>query len=145
MATREATHRCFLINIPFYKYISIAFASLTRLLPLAGHGYGWRWRARASTSHVLPWVRQFTCGRCAFSHMQIIEASQTRWLCSWYGGVITLIVSWMTSLYTLHQLVALHEYEGKRFNRRAPCFSPHPTSTCDSTLRSDWLVYTAFE
>lgn len=27
------------------------------------------------------------------------------------------MLSWIISLYTLHQLVALHEYKGNRFNR----------------------------
>ena len=31
--------------------------------------------------------------------------------------MVTLVLSWVISLYTLHQLVALHEFEGKRFNR----------------------------
>lgn len=35
----------------------------------------------------------------------------------WAGGTVTLVLSWVVSLYTLHQLVALHEYKGKRFNR----------------------------
>jgi amino acid permease len=35
----------------------------------------------------------------------------------WPGGMVVLVLSWVISLYTLHQLVALHEFEGKRFNR----------------------------
>ena len=37
--------------------------------------------------------------------------------CRWYGGIVVLVLSWVISLYTLHQLVALHEFNGKRFNR----------------------------
>lgn len=50
--------------------------------------------------------------------------SQRR-LCRWAGGIVTLTLSWLTSLYTLHQLVALHEFNGKRFNRCAPSFHQH--------------------
>ena len=37
--------------------------------------------------------------------------------CRWAGGMVVLVLSWVISLYTLHQLVALHEFNGKRFNR----------------------------
>lgn len=36
---------------------------------------------------------------------------------TWPGGVIVLVVSWITSLYTLWQLCAMHEMDGLRFNR----------------------------
>lgn len=36
---------------------------------------------------------------------------------TWYGGVVIMVLSWVTSLYTLWQLVELHEFKGHRFNR----------------------------
>ncbi len=38
----------------------------------------------------------------------------------WPGGMVTIILSYIISLYTLWQLCVLHEDRGKRFNRRAP-------------------------
>lgn len=39
----------------------------------------------------------------------------------WPGGIVTIVLSYVISLYTLWQLCILHEDKGKRFNRRAPC------------------------
>jgi hypothetical protein len=41
----------------------------------------------------------------------------------WPGGMVTIILSYIISLYTLWQLCVLHEDRGKRFNRRA---APRP-------------------
>jgi len=38
----------------------------------------------------------------------------------WPGGMVTIILSYIISLYTLWQLCVLHEDRGKRFNRRVP-------------------------
>jgi amino acid permease len=35
----------------------------------------------------------------------------------WYAGIIVLVLSWVISLFTLHQLIDCHEHNGKRFNR----------------------------
>ncbi|KAK9809303.1 hypothetical protein WJX73_002847 [Symbiochloris irregularis] len=35
----------------------------------------------------------------------------------WPGGTVALVLSWLISLYTLHQLCDLHEFNGHRFNR----------------------------
>ena len=36
---------------------------------------------------------------------------------TWSGGTITMVLSWFCSLYTLRQLVAMHEMDGRRFSR----------------------------
>ena len=36
---------------------------------------------------------------------------------TWSGGTVTMVLSWFCSLYTLRQLVAMHEMDGKRFSR----------------------------
>lgn len=35
----------------------------------------------------------------------------------WPGGIVVLVLSWVISLYTLWQLVQMHEMDGRRFNR----------------------------
>ncbi len=36
---------------------------------------------------------------------------------TWPGGTAVLVLSWVTSLYTLWQLCKMHEMDGLRFNR----------------------------
>ena len=35
----------------------------------------------------------------------------------WPAGIVVLVLSWVISLYTLWQLVKMHEMDGRRFNR----------------------------
>lgn len=73
----------------------------------------------------------------------------------WPAGIVVLVLSWIISLYTLWQLVKMHEMDGRRFNRyhelgqyafgelpiaRACCLTHKCTYTC-VVLRLKVLSY----
>ena len=49
--------------------------------------------------------------------MRLLQLPNTMVYLLWPGGVVLQVLSFVTTLYTLWQMCAMHEIKGKRFNR----------------------------